>query len=186
MRNWGSIAAIACWLACVRAIDAAPIHVDFVVSQRNGHGKLEPGSYHGSWSLEDAPSAPGVQLDDPFEGQRLSSFELEWLGEKWTPRNVRLARLELGRDGKLRSWIIGGTLVSGGCAKVGRLDCVGVPTKAADFYLVATQPERGSRAPSLWAVGVAPGVDGFIEAHGDFTVRQDPAASPRSSRKRRE
>src|SRR5690606_32766379 len=78
-----------------------------------------------------------------------------------------------GRDkkGRVRSWVIGGTAVCGGCDKVGVLDCVGVPAKATDFYLAATRSERGIPPPELVAVGVSRDSEEFIEAHGSFSVR---------------
>ncbi|HEY8540167.1 MAG TPA: hypothetical protein VIL28_14955 [Steroidobacteraceae bacterium] len=148
---------------------AGPIHVDFEIVHREGKGK--PSRYVGSWSFDGPLVKPGMLFEDVFEGRRLRSFSFEWLGKRWTVNDVRLARLELDEQGRLRSWIIGSKATSGGCGNVGALDCVGVPTKELDFYLVATRPERGMSGPSLVAVGVRPGTEGFIEAKGTFRVR---------------
>lgn len=147
---------------------AAPIEVEFEIEHRGGAAK--PERYNGSWSIDGTRVKPGMLFEDVFQGMRLRSFSFEWLGKRWTARDVRLARLEIDEQGRLRSWIIGAKVTSGGCADVGALDCVGVPAKALDFYLVATRPERGMRGPSLVAVGVRPGIDGFIEAKGKFWV----------------
>lgn len=160
------------WLAMLPLLgaqaDAEPIYVEFEVLQPDGKGK--PSRVAGSWSVDGSLAKPGTSFEDVFEGRRLQSFSFEWLGKRWTAGDVRLARLEVDEKGRLRSWIIGSKVISGGCDNVGALDCVGVPAKETDFYLVATRPERGTREPPLIAVGVRPGAKGFIEARGTFRV----------------
>lgn len=150
---------------------ATPVYVDFKIKQSAPSGDTRPGVYTGTWSFDDALVKPSGLFEDVYEGRKLDSFSFSWLGAHWKPSNVRLARLEFDEDGKVRSWIIGGTAVSGGCATVGALDCVGVPSRAKDFYLSATRIEPGIPAPELVAVGVRPGSDEFVEGQGSFTVR---------------
>lgn len=163
-------------LGAASAADAKQVYVDFIVKQVAPYGDTRPGVYTGTWSFDDSLVKPGGLFEDVYKGRKLDSFSFSWLGEKWRPSNVRLARLEFDEDGKLRSWVIGGTAVSGGCGNVGVLDCVGVPAKATDFYLAATRIERGIPPPELVAVGVLRGSDSFVEAHGSFKVRT--AAAP--------
>lgn len=158
-------------LSAALAADAKPVYVDFMVRQTAPYGEARAGVYSGSWSYDDSIVKPGGLFEDVYKGAKLDSFSFSWLGGKWHPGNVRLARLEFDADGELRSWIIGATAVSGGCGNVGALDCVGVPAAATDFYLVATRTEPGIPPPELVAVGVRRGTDEFIEAQGSFTIR---------------
>ncbi len=161
-------------------VDAKPVHVDFMVRQTDSYGDTPSGVYQGTWSFDDSIVKPNGLFEEAFKGGKLKSFTFAWLGEEWHPGNVRLARLEFDAKGELRSWIIGATVVSGGCNAVGALDCVGVPADVTDFYLVATRPERGVRTPPLVAVGVQRGRDKVVEAHGEFTVRR--AGVPRAAK----
>jgi len=160
------------------ASHAKPIYVDFKVEQTAAFGDARAGVFTGSWSFDDSLAKPGALFEDVFEGLKLDSFSFSWLGQDWSASSVRLARLEFDRRGKLRSWVIGATAVSGGCASVGTLDCVGVPSKVADFYLSATRAEPGIRPPELVAVGVRPGSTGFAEAQGSFKVTTKPVPAP--------
>ena len=154
--------------------EAKPIYVDFMVKQVAPYGEARSGVFSGTWSFDDSLVKPGGLFEDVYRGRKLDSFSFSWLGQRWHPGNVRLARLEFDMDGELRSWTIGATAVSGGCGNVGVLDCVGVPAKATDFYLTATRLEPGIPPPELVAVGVQRGSDVFTEAHGSFTVRATP------------
>lgn len=158
-----------CFAAAITT-DAKPVVVEFTVRQSEPHGDMQPGVYTGRWIYDDSIVKPGGLFADAFKGGKLKSFSFSWLGEEWHQGNVRLARLEFDAKGRLRSWIIGATVVSGGCSTVGALDCVGVPAAVTDFYLVATRTERGIPPPSLIAVGVRRGSDKVVEARGSFTV----------------
>lgn len=165
-------------VGAVSAVDAKQIHVDFVVKQSAPYGDTRPGVYKGTWSFDDSIVKSGGVFEDVFKGRKLDSFSFSWLGREWRPTNVRLARLEFDKKGRIRAWVIGGTAVSGGCGDVGVLDCVGVPANVTDFYVSATRLERGIPPPELVAVGVLRGSDEIIEAQGSFTVR---SAAPMQS-----
>jgi len=167
-------------LSAAVTANAKPVYVDFTVKQAAPYGELRPGVYTGSWSFDDSLVKPGGLFEDVYKGRKLDSFSFSWLGQKWRPSDVRLARLEFDGEGKLRSWIIGGTAISGGCGNVGALDCVGVPAAATDFYLSATRLEPGIPPPELVAVGVRRGSEEFTEAHGSFSVRRTPVPAPSS------
>ena len=167
-------------LAAAFTAEAKPVYVDFTVRQSAPLGDAPSGVYRGTWSYDDKIVKPGGLFEDPFKGAKLDSFSFSWLGEKWHPGNVRLARLEFDADGELRSWIIGAIAVSGGCGNVGALDCVGVPAHKTDFYLVGTRAEPGIPPPELIGVGVRRGSDTFIEASGSFTVRGTAVSTPAS------
>jgi hypothetical protein len=160
------------------ASDATPIYVDFKVKQSEPSGTAAAGVYSGTWSFDDSLAKPGALFEDVFEGRKLDTFSFSWLGQTWSVSSVRLARLEFDARGELRSWIIGARAVSGGCGSVGTLDCVGVPSRVADFYLSATRAERGIPPPELVAVGVRPGSEKFIEARGTFKVRKKAVPAP--------
>lgn len=171
-------------LAAAVTADAKPMYVDFTLKQLGpygdgggdrramGHDRHSPRIYAGTWSFDDSLVKPGGLFEDVHQGRRLDQFSFSWAGERWHPGNVRLARLEFDADGELRSWIIGGTAVSGDCGNVGTLDCVGVPSSAADFYVVGTRSEPGVPGPEVTAVGVHRGGSEFIEAQGSFRVRE--------------
>ena len=116
--------------------NAMPIYVDFKFQQIEPFAD-SPAFVTGSWSYDDSISKPGGFFEDVFYGLELDSFNLSWLGQEWNSSNARLARVEFDEEGALRSWVIGGTPVSGGCAEIGYLDCVGTPTVVNDFYLSA-------------------------------------------------
>jgi hypothetical protein len=156
--------------AAAMTAGAKPVLVEFTIRQAEPHGDTRPGVYTGRWIYDDSIVKPGGLFEEAFKGGKLQAFSFSWLGEEWHPGNVRLARLEFDAKGRLRSWIIGATAVSGGCGTVGALNCVGVPAAVTDFYLVATRAERGIPAPSLIAVGVQRGSDKVVEARGSFTV----------------
>lgn len=174
-------------LAAAVSADAKPMYVDFTLSQLGSHGDSRGDSlamrhgrhsahvFSGRWSFDDSLVKPGGLFEDVYQGRRLDQFSFSWLGHRWHPGNVRLARLEFDADGELRSWIIGATAESGGCGNVGTLDCVGVPSSAADFYVVGTRSEPGIPGPEVSAVGVHRGGAEFVEAHGSFTVRETTA-----------
>jgi hypothetical protein len=155
---------------------ATPVFVDFGLYQPQSYGDERRGLYFGSWSFDDSIVTPGGVFEDVYFGRPLDSFSFSWLGQRWNTSNARLARIEFDEAGRLRSWIIGGTAVSGGCADVGFLDCVGIPSAFADFSLTGVRPEPGIPSPSLMAIGVLPGMDSFAEASGIFIVR--PSAVP--------
>ena len=157
---------------------ATPIHVDFGMYQSQSQGAAKRGLYFGTWSFDDSIVTPGGVFEDVFNGRPLDSFAFSWLGRSWNATNARLARIEFDDAGRLRSWVIGGTAVSGGCANVGVLDCVGLPTDVADFSLTGVRPEPGQPALSLSAIGVLPGLDAFAEARGIFTVRSQAVPEP--------
>lgn len=165
-------------LAASASAGAKPVIVEFTIRQTEPYGDSERGVYTGRWIYDDSIVKPGGLFEDAFKGGKLQSFSFSWLGEEWHQGHVRLARLEFDSKGQLRSWIIGATVVSGGCGDVGALDCVGVPAAVNDFYLVATRPERGIPPPSLIAVGVRRGSDVVVEARGTFTVRKTATANP--------
>jgi hypothetical protein len=159
---------------------ATPIYIDFEIKQSAPSGDARPGVFTGTWSFDDSLVKPGGLFEDVYKGRKLDSFSFSWLGEHWSPANARLARLEFDEDGKVRSWIIGGRAVSGGCGSVGTLDCVGVPSKVADFYLSATRLEPGIPPPELIAVGVRAGGAEFVDAQGSFKVRGTAVPTPGS------
>ena len=152
------------------ASEAKPVYVDFKLTQTSPSRDGRATTLVGTWSYDDSIVKPGGVFDDPRRGGKLKSFSFSWLGRRWTPANARLARLEFDADGKLRSWVIGGTAVSGGCG-ASVLDCVGVPSKETDFYISATRREPGLPPPEVMAVGVLAGTDTYIDAHGSFEVR---------------
>ena len=154
---------------------ATPIHVDFAMYQPQSQGAAKRGLYFGTWSFDDSIITPGGIFEDVFKGRPLDAFAFSWLGREWKATNARLARIEFDEAGRLRSWVIGGTAVSGGCANVGVLDCVGLPADVADFSLTGVRPQPGQSSLSLTAIGVAPGLDAFAEARGIFTVRLEAA-----------
>lgn len=159
---------------------ATPIHVDFGLYQSHTHGAAKRGLYFGTWSFDDSIVTPGGVFEDVFAGRPLDSFSFSWLGQSWNTTNARLARIEFDEAGRLRSWVIGATAVSGGCANVGVLDCVSSPTNVADFSLTGVRPEPGMPSLSLTAIGVLPGVDAFVDASGIFTVRSRAVPEPGS------
>ena len=158
---------------------ATPIYVDFTVKQTTPFAGTRPGVYSGTWSFDDSLVKPGGIYEDSQKGRRLDSFSFEWLGQEWHTVNARLARIEFDEEGQLRSWIIGGTALSGTCGTA-VLDCVGLPAPANDFYLVGTRLEPGIPPPELIAVGVVPGFEDFAQAEGSFRVRQVPEPEPLS------
>jgi len=159
---------------------ATPIHVDFGLYQSQSQGDAKRGLYFGTWSFDDSIITPGGVFEDVFAGRPLDSFSFSWLGRHWNASNARLARIEFDEAGRLRSWIIGGTAVSGGCANVGVLDCVSSPTNVADFSLTGIRPQPGMPSLSVTAIGVLPGVDAFVEASGIFTTRSRAVPEPGS------
>ena len=159
---------------------ATPIYVDFTVKQVAPLGTTRPGVYTGTWSFDDSLVEPNGIFEDAARGQRLDSFTFDWLGQEWNAVNARLARIEFDAEGELRSWIIGGTAVTGTCGRSGALDCVGVPAASRDFYLVGTRLDPDIPPPELIAVGVMPGIEGFAEAYGSFSVRGQEVPEPNS------
>lgn len=159
---------------------ATPIYVDFTVKQAASFGGTRPGVYSGTWSFDDSLIKPNGIFEDAAKGRRLDSFTFEWLGRDWNRVNARLARIEFDAEGELRSWIIGGTAISGTCGAVGALDCVGTPARTKDFYLVGTRLGPDIPPPELSAVGVMPGIDGFADAYGSFSVRGQEVPEPSS------
>lgn len=167
-------------LGAALAGEAKPIYVDFKLTQFLPDGADRPSTLVGTWSFDDALVKPGAVFEDARRGRRLDSFSFSWLGRRWNPSNARLARLEFDADGELRSWIIGGRAVSGGCGDISALDCVGVPSRVTDFYLAATRSEPGIPPPELVAVGVIKGTDTYVDAHGSFAVRPTEVPAPGS------
>lgn len=160
--------------------DAKPIYVDFTVTEVFAAGAKHAGAITGTWSFDDSLVKPGGLFEDVQHGRRLRTLSFSWLGKRWHPGNARLARLEFDAEGELRSWIIGGTAISGGCSSVSVLDCVGVPSNVTDFYLAATRSEPGIPPPELVAVGVIRGTDAYVDAHGSFNVRSTQVPAPGS------
>lgn len=152
-------------------VSATPVYVDFGIFQSDIYEGQRRGLYFGSWSFDDSLAVPGAVFEDVYFGRPLDSFSFSWLGKRWNTSNAKLARLEFDAAGELRSWIIGGTAVSGGCADVGFLDCVGTPSSFADFSLTGVRLEPGLPPPELTAIGVLPGAQTFAEAGGFFSVR---------------
>jgi hypothetical protein len=165
-------------LALSGVVSATPVYVDFGLYQTQSYGDARRGLYFGSWSFDDSIITPGGVFEDVYFGRPLDSFSFSWLGQRWNANNARLARIEFDEAGQLRSWIIGGTAVSGGCADVGFLDCVGTPSAFADFSLTGVRAEPGLPPPSLRAIGVLPGMDTFAEASGIFMVRPSKIPEP--------
>jgi hypothetical protein len=165
-------------LAVSGVVSATPIHVDFGIFQPVSYEGQRRGLYFGTWSFDDSLATPGGFFEDVFFGRPLDSFSFSWLGRRWDTTNAKLARLEFDDAGQLRSWIIGGTAVSGGCADVGFLDCVGIPSSLADFSLTGVRPEPGLSLFSLTAIGVLPGAETFAEASGLFVVRPRDIPEP--------
>jgi hypothetical protein len=165
-------------LAASGVVAATPIHVDFGVLQPDryeGHGR---GLFFGTWTFDDSLATPGGFFEDVYLGRPLDSFSFSWLGQRWNTSNARLARLEFDAAGELRSWIIGGTAISGGCAAVGYLDCVGTPSSVGDFALTGVRPEPGAWSFGLTAIGVLPGAQTFADASGFFRVRSSTVPEP--------
>jgi hypothetical protein len=160
--------------------DAIPIHIDFKFQQTEPASDLPPEFFSGSWSYDDSIAKPGGIFEDVFFGMVLDSFEFSWLGHEWSPSNARLARIEFDQEGVLRSWIIGGTAISGGCAQIGFLDCVGTPTTSNDFYLSATRLTPDIAPPELVAAGVWANRDDFASGEGGFTIRGTEVPTPGS------
>jgi hypothetical protein len=165
-------------LAMSSMASATPIFVDFGLYQSQSYGDVRRGLYFGSWSFDDSIVTPGGVFEDVYVGRPLDSFSFSWLGQRWNTHNARLARIEFDEEGQLRSWVIGGTAVSGGCANVGFLDCVSAPSAFADFSLTGVRLEPGLAPPSLTAIGVLPGMDSFAEASGIFVVRANALPEP--------
>jgi len=165
-------------LAASSVVSATPIYVDFGIYQPVSYGSERRGLYFGTWSFDSSLAAPGAIFEDVYAGRPLDSFSFSWLGQPWNTGNSRLARIEFDEAGQLRSWTIGGTAVSGGCADVGYLDCVGTPSAFADFSLTGVRLEPGLPPPALTAVGVLPGMDSFAEAVGVFAVRSRNVPEP--------
>ena len=158
-------------LAMSGAASAGQVFVDFVVYQSRTYGSERRGVYYGTWSFDSSLAKPNAVIEDVFGGIPLDSFAFSWLGERWHPGNARLARIEFDAAGELRSWTIGGLVVSGGCGAVGVLDCVGTPSAVPDFTLTATRLEPGIPPPAVVAVGVLPRLQSFAEGAGVFTIR---------------
>lgn len=156
------------------AASAAPVHVDFAIYQTRSYSGERRGVYFGTWSFDSSLAKPNAVLEDVVVGMPLDSLSFDWLGERWTAGNARLARIEFDEHGELRSWTIGGSVTSGGCAAVGVLDCVSAPSASPDFTLTATRLEPGLPPPALIAVGVLPRAESFAEGSGVFTVRKRP------------
>jgi hypothetical protein len=158
-------------LAVSGMVGATPVYVDFGIFQPDRYEGQRRGLYFGSWSFDDSLAIPGAVFEDVYFGRPLDSFSFWWLGKRWDTSNAKLARIEFDAAGELRSWIIGGTAVSGGCANVGFLDCVGTPSAFADFSLTGVRLDPGLPPPELTAIGVLPGAQTFAEASGFFWVR---------------
>jgi hypothetical protein len=165
-------------LAASGVVSATPIHVDFGILQSDTYEGHRRGLFFGTWSFDDSLATPGGFFEDVFLGRPLDSFSFSWLGRRWDATNARLARLEFDEAGELRSWIIGGTAISGGCAAVGYLDCIGTPSSFGDFALTGVRPEPGVPSFGLTAIGVLPGAQSFAEASGIFRVRSNNVPEP--------
>ena len=165
-------------LSLTSIANAMPIFVDFKFQQTEPTSDLPAQFFTGSWSYDDSIAKPGGFFEDVFFGMELESFDFSWLGQHWNPSNARLARIEFDEEGVLRNWVIGGTAISGGCADIGFLDCVGTPSVVNDFYLSAMRLTPDLAPPELVAAGVWANREDFASGEGVFTIRETQVPTP--------